>query len=113
MNEIMPTIKLHTFYKHEGTHINALILNHQGNNYHFEGRTSDTIYVFTEGLGIYVLTINMRHPHIGMNSYMAPESDPINMVYLHNLQEIVETLGRGWDHMKPVTVAMKLINYLI
>jgi hypothetical protein len=112
MNQIIPDIKLHTLYRNQGTHINALILNHQGNNYHFEGRTSDTIHVFTEGLGIYVLTINRRHPHISMNSYMAPESDPINMVYLHNLEEIVETLGKSWETMKALNVANKLINLL-
>ena len=113
MNQITtPSIKLHTCYRYQGTYISALVLEHQGNNYHLQGGTKDTIYVFTESLGIYVLTINRGLSYIGLNSYMAPESDPINSMFLHNLQEIKEILGPKWEGMKPVTMVQKLINYL-
>jgi hypothetical protein len=109
---ISPSIKLHTFYQYQGTYINALILEHQGNNYHLEGGTSDTIYIFTENIGIYVLTINKGLGYIGLNSYMTPEPDPINSLFLHNLRDIRETLGNKWEGMKPLTIVQKLINYL-
>lgn len=112
MNQIIPTIKLHTIYRHQGTYLNALILEHQGNNYHLEGRTTDTIHVFSQGLGIYVLTINKGLGYIGMSSYMAPEPDPINSTFLHNYQDIKETLGPKWEGLKPVTIVQRLINYL-
>src|SRR6185369_3185309 len=114
MNQITPSIKLYTYQEtiESGLQIRNLILEHQGNNYHLQGGTRDTIHVFTESLGIYVLTINKALGYIGLNSYMAPEPDPINAMFLHNLQEIKETLGPKWEGMKPVTIVQKLINYL-
>jgi len=114
MNQITAVIRLLTYQEslEAGLQITALILEHQGNNYHLQGRTTDTIYVFTEGLGIYVLTVNKGLSYIGLNSYMAPEPDPINSIYLHNCQEITETLGAKWENMKPVTIVQKLISCL-
>ena len=109
---ISPSIKLHTCYQYQGTYINALILNYNSNNYHLHGGTSDTIYIFTEGAGIYVLTINKGLGYIGFNSYMKPEPDPIDSIFLQNYREIKETLGNKWEQMKPVTIVQKLINYL-
>jgi F0F1-type ATP synthase membrane subunit a len=112
MKRIVPTISLHVISKDEGSYINALVLSHQGNNYHLQGRTTDIIHVFTEALGIYVLTINKGIGHIGLTSYMVPESDPINMVFLHTPLDIVETLGKGWESLKPIVMVQKLIDYL-
>ena len=112
MNQILPTISLHVLPKNEGTYINAIVFNHAGNNYHLEGRTTDTIHVFTEALGIYVLTINQVHGHVGLTCFMVPESDPINMVHLHNLMEIMEILGKGWQSLKPIVLVQKLIAYM-
>ncbi len=112
MNTIIPTIKLFTSKSNTGTHINSLILEHQGNYYHLQGRTADTIHVFTEGLGIYVLTVNKGHSYIGLNCYMAPEPDYLNIICLHNNQEIREYLGSKWESMKPLAIVQKLINYL-
>ena len=112
MKRIVPTTSIHSLPNHEGILINALVLNHQDNNYHLQGRTTDTIHVFTEGLGIYVLTINKGLGYIGLTSYMVPESDPINMVFLHNPLDIVETFGKGWERLEPVVMVQKLIDYL-
>jgi hypothetical protein len=113
MTTIIPTIKLFTRPNDiTGTHINSLIFEHQGNNYHLQGRTTDTTHVFTEGLGIYVLTVNKSHGYIGLNSYMSPEPDYLNTICLHNNQEISEYLGNKWEGMKPVTIVKQLINYL-
>lgn len=113
MNQITsPSIKLHNCYQHQGTYINALILEHNGNNYHLHGGTRDSIHVFTESIGIYALTVNKALGYMGLNSYMAPESDPINSLFLHNPQEISEHLGSKWESMKAETIVKKLIQYL-
>ncbi len=112
MHQIQPIIKLHTIPQGQGTYINALVLNHQGNNYHLQGSTRDTIHVFTEGLGIYVLTVNKALGYMGLNAYLVPEPDPINSMFLHNNQEIRNYLGPKWEGMKPVTIVQKLIEYL-
>jgi hypothetical protein len=113
MNQITtPSIKLYTNYRYEGTYISALILEHNGNNYHLHAGARDIIYVFTESLGIYVLITNKGLGYVELHSYMVPESDPINSVILHNPQEIIETLGARWESMKPLTIVQKLINCL-
>jgi hypothetical protein len=112
MQPIIPEIKLHICYEYQGTYINALVLNHQNNNYHLHGGTSDTIHVFTESIGIYVLTINKGLGYVGLNCYMAPEPDPINSVFLHKPLEVKEVLGNKWESANPVSLVRKLINYL-
>ena len=112
MTAITPVIKLHTCYQYQGTYINALILNYQNNNYHLHGGTSDTIHVFTESIGIYVLTTNKCLGYVGLNCYMAPEPDPLNSVFLHNPQEVKEVLGNKWESASPESLVRKLINYL-
>lgn len=112
MNQIQPIIKLHTIPTDQGTYLNALVLNHQDNNYHLHGSTRDAIHVFTEGLGIYVLTVNKALGYMGLNAYLVPEPDPINNLFLHNNREIREYLGSKWEQMKPVTIVQKLIEYL-
>jgi hypothetical protein len=114
MNPITPSIRLlsHQESLEAGIQIRTLILEHQGNNYHLHGGTRDTIHVFAEGLAVYVLTINKRLGYMALNSYMTPEPDPINSMFLHNYQEIRDTLGRNWEQMKPETIVMRLIEYL-
>ena len=109
---ISPSIKLHTIPQNQGTYLNTLTLEHNCNNYHLQGGTRDTIHVFTESLGIYVLTINMALGYIGLNSYMSPEPDPINSLFLHNIKETREYLGSKWESMKPATIVNQLIQYL-
>ena len=114
MQAITPIIRLFTYQEsiETGLQITALILEYNGNNYHLQGGTKDTIYVFTESLGIYVLTINRGLGYIGLNAYMTSEPDPINSIFLHYCQEIKETLGAKWEGMKPVAIVHRLINYL-
>lgn len=107
-----PIIKLHATNEHQGTYLDTLILEHKGNYYSLHGGTRDTIHVFTAGVAIYVLTINKALGYMGLNSYMAPESDPINSLFLHNTKEIREYLGAKWESLKPETVVIKLIEYL-
>lgn len=113
MNPIEAIIRLHTIQQDQGTYINALILQHQGNNYHLIGRTGDLIYVFRESICLYVLTINPAIGYVGLNCYMTPESDPINSIYLHTYKEIKETLGPKWEGMKPVAIVMRLACILL
>lgn len=107
-----PTIKLHTIPQDHGTYLNTVILDYRGNYYNLHGGTRDTIHVFTAGAAIYVLTINKALGYMGLNSYMTPEPDPINSLFLHNNQEISEHLGSKWEVLKPATIITKLIQYL-
>jgi hypothetical protein len=115
MTAIKPTIKLFTSQEDDtnGIHINSLILEHNGNNYQFPGGSNDTIHVFTESVALYVLTVNESTGAMGLNAFMSPEPDVINGIYLHNPQDIKETLGDKWELLSARTIAMKLINYLM
>jgi len=114
MQAITPTIRLLTYQEsiETGLQIRTLILEHNGNNYHLHGGTRDTIHVFTESIGIYVLTVNKGLGYMGLNSYMIPECDPINSLFMHNHHEITEYLGNKWEQMKAETIVKKLIQYL-
>ena len=114
MNQLTPYIRLLTYQEsiESGLHIRSLILEHQGNNYHLNGGTRDTIHVFTESIGIYVLTVNKSLGYMGLNSYMTPEPDPINSMFMHNNQETNEYLGKSWEQLKPETIVKRLIQYL-
>ena len=96
-----------------GIRIQALIVEYNGNNYHLHGGSRDNIHAFTEGVCIYVLTINTSAGYMGLNTYMSSEPDPINSVFLHSVGEIRETLGANWERMSPRTITTKLINCLI
>ncbi|GFO56721.1 hypothetical protein GMSM_37280 [Geomonas sp. Red276] len=108
-----PIINLHTINRYEGAYISALVLTHGDNKYHIQGATSDTIHVFTQGVAIYILVTNKGRGYIGMHSFMAPESDPINTVIFHTPQELIRVLGKTWEKLSPVTMVSKLIDYLI
>jgi hypothetical protein len=114
MQQIMnPTIGVHTIYRNQGAYISALVLTHGDNKYHIQGATTDTIHVFMQGIAIYILITNKDRDYIGMASYMLPESDPINTVFIHTHQEIRETLGKHWETMSPLFIIKKLIDYLM
>ena len=113
MTAIKPTIKLFTSSNDTSIHINSLILEHNGNNYHLSGGTNDTIHVFAQSIALYVLTINKSIGTMALNTFMQPEPDPINSVYLHTSQDIKDTLGARWEHLTPKTITIKLINYLM
>lgn len=112
MTPIKPIIKLLTSYETQGAFINCLIVEHRGNNYHLQGSTRDNIYVFTESIGLYVLTINKALSYVSLNAYMAPEPDAINSVYLHTTQDIVESLGAKWELLEPLSIVRRLIECL-
>ncbi len=115
MNQITtPNIRLLTYQEapKTGLQVQTLILNHNGNNYHFPGSTGDTIHVFTESLGIYVLTINKSVGHISLNAFLVPEPDPINSIYLHNHKEIREYLGVSGELRRPEYIIQRLIDCL-
>lgn len=113
MIQISPSIRLFTYQGNidSGLQLMSLVFSHNCNNYHLQGKTTDSIYIYTEGLGIYVLTVNKALGHIGLNSYMAPEPDAINSMYLYSI-EIREYLGSKWEDMKPISIVQKLINHL-
>lgn len=115
MTTITPTIRLYTYQESQeaGLHIRSLVLIYQGNNYHLHGGSRDTIYTFTESICLYVLTINKSLGYMGLNTYMTPEPDPINSVFLQNYRVIKETLGHKWEALAPLTIVRRLIEYLI
>lgn len=47
-----------------------------------------------------------------MFAYMQPESEALNVVFLHNLQEIKHVLGPKWARMKTIAIVQKLIRCL-
>jgi hypothetical protein len=107
-----PSIKLHTNQTDQGSYVNAFILEHQGNNYHFPGSTGDTIHLFTQSIAIYVLTINKGLGHMRLNAYMVPQPDAINGVYMHTPQEIIDHLGAEWEQLSPTEITDNLMDYL-
>jgi len=115
MNQITPKIRLLTHQESQdaGLQIRTLILEHNSNCYHLSGETGDTIYTFTQGVCIYALTINKRFGYMALNSFMAPEPDPINSMFMHNYEDITRTLGKKWEQLSPKTIVAKLINNLI
>jgi len=115
MTAIKPTIKLFTSQEDDsnGIRINSLILVHKDNHYQFHGGSNDTIHVFTESIALYVLTVNESNGTMALHSFMQPEPDPINSVYLHTPRDIKETLGAKWEQLSPKTITMKLIDYLM
>lgn len=114
MNQITPIIKLHTYQEslETGLQLRSLVLQYQNNCYHLQGGTRDTIYVFTESIGIYVLTVNKALGYLSLHCFMSPEPDPINSLFLHNHQEITEHLGNKWEGIKAETIVKRLIYYL-
>ncbi|QXE88126.1 hypothetical protein KP003_06930 [Geomonas nitrogeniifigens] len=115
MTAIKPEIKLFTNQDTDtaSIQITSLILAYNGNYYHLQGGTGDTINVFIQSIAIYVLTINKGNGHMGLNAFMAPEPDPINGVYLHTPQDIKESLGGKWEQLSPKAITMKLIDRLM
>jgi hypothetical protein len=114
MIQISPSIKLFTYQGNidSGLQIISLVFSHNCNNYHLQGKTTDTIFIFTEGLGIYVLTINRASGYIGLNCFMAPEPDRLDSVFLHTPHEIKEVLGQKWESLAPASIVRKLRNLL-
>jgi hypothetical protein len=113
MTPITPTLKLHTNQDKDGIHISSLIIKHNGNNYHLYAGTKDTIYIFSESIALYVLTINREHGSIGLNAYMSPEPFPINSFYMHSPKEIKDVFGPQWEHLPALDITLNLINYLM
>jgi hypothetical protein len=114
MTPIKPTLQLHTREESDnGIYINSLIMKHSGNNYHLYAGTKDTIYIFTESIALYVLTISRENGIIGLNAYMSPEPFPINSFYMHSVPEIIDVFGPKWEQLPALTITMKLINYLM
>ena len=113
MTPITPELKLHTHQDQDGIHINSLIMKHKGNNYHLYAGTKDTIYIFSQPIALYVLTINREQGKIGLNAYMSPEPFPLNSFYMQTVKHIVSILGSKWEQLPALDITMKLIDYLI
>jgi len=112
MNVITPELKLHAHQDQDGIHINSLIMRHKGNNYHLYASTKDTIYIFSQPIALYALTVNREHGKIGLSSYMVPEPFPINSFYLHTVKHIVSILGPKWEQLPALDLVQKLIECL-
>ncbi|WP_224984489.1 hypothetical protein [Geomonas agri] len=110
---ITPTLRLHTHQDKEGIHINSLIMRHRGNNYHLYAGIKDAIYIYSQPIALYVLTVNREHGMIGLNAYMLPEPFPISSFYLHSTKEIQDLFGSKWEQLSAIDITMKLIDYLM
>jgi hypothetical protein len=113
MIPIKPSLQLHTREDKDGIHISSFIMKHNGNNYHLYAGTKDTIYIFSESIAVYVLSVSRESGTIGLNAYMSPEPFPINSFYMHTLSEIIDLFGPKWEQLPAMTITMKLINYLM
>ena len=115
MHQINPNIKLFTSQDDDtnAITINSLYLDYQDNHYQFPGGSNDTIHVFVQSIAIYVLTTNETNGTIALNCFMVPEPDPINSIYLHNVQHIKNALGHDWNAMSPATIVEKLMDLLM
>ncbi|HJV64861.1 MAG TPA: hypothetical protein VJ550_03915, partial [Geomonas sp.] len=113
MTAITPELRLHTHQHQDGTHINSFIMKHKGNCYHIQASTKDTIYIFSQPIALYVLTVNREHGKIGLNAYMSPEPFPINSFYLHSPKQIISILGPKWEELQAIDITIKLFNYLM
>ncbi|WP_246038161.1 hypothetical protein [Geomonas terrae] len=113
MTPITPTLKLHTHQDNDGIYINSMIMKHKGNNYHLYVGTNDIIYIYSESIALYVLTVNKEHGIIGLNAYMPPEPFPINSFYIHSSKEIKDLFGLQWEQLPALNITLKLINYLM
>lgn len=113
MTPITPELKLHTHQDQDGIHINSLIMKHRGNNYHLYAGTKDTIYIFSQPIALYVLTINREHGKIGLNAYMSPEPFPLNSFYMHSTKDIKDLFGPNWEKLEATVIVLKLIDFLM
>jgi len=114
MTAITPELKLFTSQDADSTsiHIDSLIIVYRGNHYNLQGGSGDTIHVFTQGIAIYVLTINKGYGRMALNAYMVPQSDAINGVYMHTPQEIIDHLGAKWEQLSPEAIVESLMDFL-
>jgi len=114
MQAITPTLQLHTREENDnGTYISSLIMKYNGNNYHLHAGTKDTVYVFSESIALYVLTINRESGTMGLSAFMSPEPFSINSFYMHTIKEIIDVLGPKWEQLPALDITLKLINYLM
>jgi hypothetical protein len=113
MTAITPELKLHTPQDNDGIHINSLIMRHKGNNYHLYAGTKDTIYIFSQSIALYVLTINREHGKIGLNAYMSPEPFPLNSLYMHSVKEILSVFGPQWEQLDVRVIVLKMMDSLM
>lgn len=115
MTPIAPVIHRMTFEEAywRGMHSRGLKFEDQGNTYYLHAGLSDKVYVFARSICIYVLTINSSLEYIGLDAYMPKEPNPINTLFLHSENQIIECLGRRWEQLLPKTIAERLVEFLI
>lgn len=115
MTPIAPTIRMMSWEEASQLRLysRGLILEHQGKSFILNAGTRDKVHVYTQGISLYVLTINQALDYIGLDAYMPPEQEAINTIFLHSEQQIVDILGRKWKWMSPATMAYRLTSYLI
>lgn len=115
MTPIEPTIRMMSWEESNqlSLYSRGLILEHQGKSFILNAGTRDKVHAFTQGISLYVLTINQSLDYIGLDAYMPPEQEAINTIFLHSEQQLVDVLGRRWKRMSPATMAYRLTSYLI
>ena len=115
MQQVKVSIRMLTYNNptDNSIELKSLCIQHNRSEYFLEGQIGDSIYVFTESIATYVLSVNRSIGKITLNAYMAPEADPIATVPLYTPEEIEELVGLNWESEEPLAIATKLINCLI
>jgi hypothetical protein len=90
----------------------CLMLDYQNRSFVLNAGNSDVVEVFTQSIGLFVLTLNSYAEYVGLDSYVLSEAEPINTIFLQEY-EVVELLGSKWKDMSTRTIAIKLMEYLI
>jgi hypothetical protein len=93
-------------------HNPGLMLEYQNRSYVLSAGNRDSVEVFAQGIGLYVLTMNNYAGYVGLDSYIPPEQDPINSIFLQEY-EVEELFGVSWKDMSTEDIALRLMEYLM
>ncbi len=115
MTPIIPTIRMMTYDEADRAGLNSrgLMLDYENRSYQLNAGARDTIHVFTRSIFIFVLTLYRSLGYMGLDTYMPMEEEPINTIFLHSEQQIIELLGKHWNRMTHGTLVLRLVEYLM
>lgn len=115
MEQITAPVRLFTYQnpRDNSIELKSLSIHFNNTDFYLTGETGDSIYIFKESIALYVLAINKRIGRITLNTYMAPEADPITTVALHTPEEVQESVGLNWKHKDPLKILFKLMDQLM
>lgn len=115
MEQITAQVRLFTYQnpRDNSIELKSISIQYHNTDFYLTGSTGDSIYIFQESIALYVLSINEDLNKITLNTYLAPEADPVTTLALHTLEEIEQLLGLNWKSKEPLELVHILINHLI